>query len=128
MIKVSKHSWTVVLLFSCYSVSNVFQWIQYGSISNVFMNFYQVSPFAIYWLSTYYRLTYIFLLLLVAWVLEKFGLYTIALFNSTLNCLGAWVKLGSLKPHLFAVTELSQVICSVAQVFILHLFHLDQGQ
>uniref|UniRef100_A0ABI7ZVC9 FLVCR choline and putative heme transporter 2 n=1 Tax=Felis catus TaxID=9685 RepID=A0ABI7ZVC9_FELCA len=77
------------------------------------------SAFAIDWLSMCYMLTYIPLLLPVAWLLEKFGLRTIALTGSALNCLGAWVKLGSLKPHLFPVTVLGQIICSVAQVFIL---------
>lgn len=119
MIKVSNYRWAVVLLFSCYSMCNAFQWIQYGSISNIFMNFYWVSPFAINQLSMCYMLIYILLLLPVAWVLEKFGLHTIALTSSSLNCLGAWVKLGSLKPHLFAVTMLGQIIFSVAQVFIL---------
>ncbi|KAM5290702.1 choline/ethanolamine transporter FLVCR2-like [Glossophaga mutica] len=119
VIKVSKRRWAVVLLFSCYSMCNAFQWIQYGSISNVFMYFYEVSPFAIDWLSMCYMLTYIFLLLPVAWLLEKFGLRAISIAGSALNCLGAWVKLGNLQPHLFTVTILGQVICSVAQVFIL---------
>ena len=101
MIKVSKRRWAVVLVFSCYSMCNAFQWIQYGSINNIFMNFYGVSAFAIDWLSMCYMLAYIPLLLPVAWLLEKFGLRTIALTGSALNCLGAWVKLGSLKPHLF---------------------------
>uniref|UniRef100_A0A9L0IB67 Uncharacterized protein n=1 Tax=Equus asinus TaxID=9793 RepID=A0A9L0IB67_EQUAS len=113
-----KRRWAVVLVFSCYSMCNAFQWIQYGSINNIFMNFYGVSAFAIEWLSMCYMLTYIPLLPL-SWLLEKFGLRTIALTGSVLNCLGAWVKLGSLKPHLFPVTVLGQVICSVAQVFIL---------
>lgn len=119
VIKVSKRRWVVVLVFSCYSLCNAFQWIQYGSINNIFMNFYGVSAFAIDWLSMCYMLTYIPLLLPVAWMLEKFGLRTIAITGSALNCLGAWVKLGSLEPHLFPVTMVGQVICSVAQVFIL---------
>ncbi|KAB0341567.1 hypothetical protein FD754_018493 [Muntiacus muntjak] len=119
VIKASKRRWAVVLVLSCYSMRNAFQWIQYGSINNIFMSFYGVSAFAIDWLSTCYMLAYIPLLLPVAWLLEKFGLRTIALAGSALNCLGAWVNLGSLKPHLFPVTVLGQVICSVAQVFIL---------
>ncbi|XP_006884840.1 PREDICTED: feline leukemia virus subgroup C receptor-related protein 2 [Elephantulus edwardii] len=119
VIQVSKRRWVVVLVFSCYSLCNAFQWIEYGSINNIFMRFYGVSSFAIDWLSMCYMLTYIPLLLPVAWLLEKFGLRAIALTGSFLNCLGAWVKLSSLKPHLFPVTMLGQVICSVAQVFIL---------
>ncbi|XP_004699100.1 feline leukemia virus subgroup C receptor-related protein 2 [Echinops telfairi] len=119
VIKVSRRRWAVVLVFSCYSMCNAFQWIQYGAINNIFMKFYGVGTLAIDWLSMCYMLTYIPLLLPVAWLLEKFGLRTIALSGSALNCLGAWVKLGSLQPHLFPVTVLGQVICSVAQVFIL---------
>uniref|UniRef100_A0A6I8N3F3 Choline/ethanolamine transporter FLVCR2 n=1 Tax=Ornithorhynchus anatinus TaxID=9258 RepID=A0A6I8N3F3_ORNAN len=118
-IRLSKRRWVVVLLFSSYSLSNAFQWIQYGAINNIFMRFYGVSSFAIDWLSMCYMLTYIPLLFPVAWLLEKRGLRLIALLGSALNCLGAWVKVGSLKPHLFPVTMVGQVICSVAQVFIL---------
>ncbi|KFV60194.1 hypothetical protein N328_12274, partial [Gavia stellata] len=77
------------------------------------------SAFAIDWLSMSYMLTYVPLLFPVAWLLDKRGLRIIALAGSALNALGAWVKLGSLKPHLFPVTVLGQVICSLAQVFIL---------
>ncbi|EMP30693.1 Feline leukemia virus subgroup C receptor-related protein 2 [Chelonia mydas] len=118
-VRLSLRRWPVVLLFSCYSLCNAFQWIQYGSINNIFVHFYGVSTFAIDWLSMCYMLTYIPLLFPVAWLLDKRGLRLIALAGSAFNCLGAWVKLGSMKPHLFPVTVLGQVICSVAQVFIL---------
>ncbi|KFO97133.1 hypothetical protein N300_05644, partial [Calypte anna] len=117
--QLSRRRWAVVLLFSSYSLCNAFQWIQYGSISNIFVRFYGVSAFAIDWLSMSYMLTYIPLLFPVSWLLDKRGLRLIALAGSALNALGAWVKLGSLKQHLFPVTVLGQVICSLAQVFIL---------
>ncbi|XP_058663389.1 heme transporter FLVCR2 isoform X2 [Ammospiza nelsoni] len=66
-----------------------------------------------------YMLIYIPLLFPVAWLLDKKGLRLIALAGSALNAMGAWVKLGSLKPRLFPVTVLGQVICGLAQVFIL---------
>uniref|UniRef100_A0A8C2U9E7 FLVCR choline and putative heme transporter 2 n=1 Tax=Coturnix japonica TaxID=93934 RepID=A0A8C2U9E7_COTJA len=118
-VRVSRRRWAVVLLFSGYSLCNAFQWIEYGSINNVFVRFYGVSTFAIDWLSMSYMLAYIPLLFPVAWLLDKKGLRLIALLGSALNALGAWVKLGSLRPQLFAVTVLGQVVCSVAQVFIL---------
>ncbi|XP_009985347.1 PREDICTED: feline leukemia virus subgroup C receptor-related protein 2, partial [Tauraco erythrolophus] len=83
------------------------------------MRFYGVSSLAIDWLSMSYMLTYIPLLFPIAWLLDKRGLRIIALTGSALNAVGAWVKLGSLKPHLFPVTVLGQVICSLSQVFIL---------
>uniref|UniRef100_A0A8C4V2G3 Uncharacterized protein n=1 Tax=Falco tinnunculus TaxID=100819 RepID=A0A8C4V2G3_FALTI len=118
-VRLSRRRWAVLLLFSSYSLCNAFQWIQYGSIHNIFVRFYDVSAFAINWLSMSYMLTYIPLLFPVAWLLDRRGLRLIALAGSALNALGAWVKLGSLKPHLFPVTVLGQVICSLAQVFIL---------
>ncbi|XP_074091785.1 choline/ethanolamine transporter FLVCR2 [Macrotis lagotis] len=118
-IEVSWLRWVVVLLFSSYSLCNAFQWIQYGAVNNVFVRFYGVSTFSIDWLSMCFMVTYIPLLFPVAFLLEKYGLRTIALLGSALNCLGAWVKLGSLKPNLFPVTMLGQCICAVAQVFIL---------
>lgn len=118
-VQLSRLRWAVLLLFSSYSLCNAFQWIQYGSINNVFVRFYGVSAFAIDWLSMSYMLIYIPLLFPVAWLLDKRGLRLIALAGSALNAVGAWVKLGSLKPHLFPVTVLGQVICGLAQVFIL---------
>ncbi|XP_036591539.1 feline leukemia virus subgroup C receptor-related protein 2 [Trichosurus vulpecula] len=118
-IKVSSLRWFIVLLFSSYSLCNAFQWIQYGAVNNVFVHFYGVSSFSIDCLSMIFMVTYIPLLFPVAYLLEKYGLRTVALLGSFLNCLGAWVKLGSLKPNLFAITVLGQFICAVAQVFIL---------
>lgn len=118
-VQLSRLRWAVLLLFSSYSLCNAFQWIQYGSINNIFVRFYDVSAFAIDWLSMSYMLIYIPLLFPVAWLLDKRGLRLIALAGSALNAMGAWVKLGSLKPHLFPVTVLGQVICGLAQVFIL---------
>ncbi|NWU94319.1 FLVC2 protein, partial [Upupa epops] len=118
-VRLSWRRWPVVLVFSSYSLCNAFQWIQYGSINNVFVHFYGVSSFDIDWLSMSYMIVYIPLLFPAAWLLDRRGLRLVALVGSALNALGAWVKLGSLKPHLFPVTVLGQVICSVAQAFIL---------
>uniref|UniRef100_A0A7M4FTY4 FLVCR choline and putative heme transporter 2 n=1 Tax=Crocodylus porosus TaxID=8502 RepID=A0A7M4FTY4_CROPO len=118
-VRLLRRRWVVVLLFSSYSLCNAFQWIQYGSVNNLFSRFYGQPAFAIDWLSMCYMLAYIPLLFPVAWLLDCRGLRFIAVAGSGLNCLGAWLKLGSLKPHLFAVTVLGQVVCAVAQVFIL---------
>ncbi|XP_062973955.1 heme transporter FLVCR2 isoform X2 [Elgaria multicarinata webbii] len=118
-VRLTWRRWVIVFLFSSYSFCNAFQWIQYGSINLIFTKFYDVSSFAIDWLSMCYMIVYIPLLFPVAWLLDKKGLRLIALAGSALNCLGAWVKIGSMKPNLFPVTVLGQIICSLAQVFIL---------
>ncbi|KTG05503.1 hypothetical protein cypCar_00004784 [Cyprinus carpio] len=114
-----RRRWLIVFLFSSYSLCNAFQWIQYGIINNIFMKFYNVSSFAIDWLSMIYMLTYIPFIFPVTWLLERKGLRVIALFAASINCVGTWIKVASVQPNLFWVTMLGQFACSFAQVFIL---------
>lgn len=114
-----RRRWLIVLLFSSYSLCNSYQWIQYGIINNIFLRFYNVSAFAIDWLSMVYMLTYIPFVFPVTWLLDRKGLRVVALVAAGVNCAGAWVKVASAKPHLFWVSALGQVVCAVAQVFIL---------
>ncbi|XP_006890609.1 PREDICTED: feline leukemia virus subgroup C receptor-related protein 1 [Elephantulus edwardii] len=120
-IALSPRRFVVLLIFSLYSLVNAFQWIQYSIISNVFEGFYGVSSLHIDWLSMVYMLAYVPLIFPATWLLDTKGLRLTVLLGSGLNCLGAWVKCGSVQPHLFWVTMLGQCLCSVAQVFILGL-------
>lgn len=114
-----KRRWMIVLLFSSYSLSNSYQWIQYGIINNIFIKFYGVDTFTIDWMSMIYMLTYIPFIFPVTWLLDKKGLRVIALVATALNCLGTWIKVASVREDLFAVTFFGQFCCSLAQVFIL---------
>ncbi|KAK2086517.1 Feline leukemia virus subgroup C cellular receptor [Saguinus oedipus] len=117
----SPRRFVVLLIFSLYSLVNAFQWIQYSIISNVFKGFYGVTLLHIDWLSMVYMLAYVPLIFPATWLLDTRGLRLTALLGSGLNCLGAWIKCGSVQQHLFWVTMLGQCLCSVAQVFILGL-------
>uniref|UniRef100_A0A671U9Q4 FLVCR choline and putative heme transporter 2 n=1 Tax=Sparus aurata TaxID=8175 RepID=A0A671U9Q4_SPAAU len=114
-----KKRWAIVFLFSSYSLSNAYQWIQYGIISNIMMKFYNVDAMAVDWLSMVYMLTYIPFIFPVTWLLDKKGLRVTALLASALNCAGTWIKVASAQPDLFLVTVLGQFASSLAQVFIL---------
>ncbi|XP_031134591.1 feline leukemia virus subgroup C receptor-related protein 2 isoform X2 [Sander lucioperca] len=114
-----KKRWMIVFLFSAYSLSNAYQWIQYGIINNIMMKFYNVEAFSIDWLSMIYMLTYIPFIFPVTWLLDKKGLRVTALLANALNCAGTWIKVASAKPNLFGVTMVGQLASSLAQVFIL---------
>lgn len=73
------------------------------------------------WLSIVYMVAYVPLIFPATWLLDRRGLRLTALLGSGLNCAGAWLKCASVRPDLFGVTVTAQVICSVAQVFILGL-------
>lgn len=111
----------VLTVFSLYSMINAFQWIQYSIITNVFTHFYGVTNDKIDLLSIVYMVAYVPLIFPATWLLDRRGLRLTALLGSGLNCAGAWLKCASVSPDLFGVTVTAQVICSVAQVFILGL-------
>ncbi|CAM9823051.1 unnamed protein product [Lampetra fluviatilis] len=116
-----RRRWVIVFVFSAYSLTSAFQWIQYGIINNIFAGYYDVSTTDVDWLSMVYMLCYIPLIFPSAWLLDTRGLRLVALLGSFLNCVGAWVKTASVKPHLFGVTVFGQLTCAIAQVFILGL-------
>lgn len=118
-VKLYRRRWFILFLFSFYSATNAFQWIHYSIIANIIQRFYGVSTMAVDWLSMVFMLAYIPLILPVTWLLDRKGLRLIAILGSSLNALGALVKIASADPSLFAVTMLGQTICSIAQVFIL---------
>ncbi|KAJ8355820.1 hypothetical protein SKAU_G00186140 [Synaphobranchus kaupii] len=111
----------VLVVFSLYSLVNSFQWIQYSIITNIFTFYYGVSNDKIDWLSVVYMVGYVPLIFPATWLLDKKGLKITAILGAGLNCIGAWVKCASVNPNLFGVTMTGQVICSIAQVFILGL-------
>ncbi|XP_033000688.1 feline leukemia virus subgroup C receptor-related protein 1 [Lacerta agilis] len=119
--RLSKRRLVVLVIFSLYSLVNAFQWIQYSILTSVFTRYYNVSNSQIDWLSMSYMVTYIPLIFPATWLLDTRGLRITALLGSGLNCLGAWIKCTSVQPNLYVVTLVAQIVCSIAQVFILGL-------
>ncbi|XP_026551560.1 feline leukemia virus subgroup C receptor-related protein 1 isoform X2 [Pseudonaja textilis] len=119
--RLSKRRLVLLAVFSCYSLVNAFQWIQYSILTSVFTRYYNVTSSEIDWLSISYMVTYVPLIFPATWLLDTRGLRLTALLGSGLNCLGAWIKCASVQPNLYLVTLLAQIVCSVAQVFILGL-------
>lgn len=117
--KLYHRRWVMLFLFSSLSACNAFMWLQYGIISNIFMRFYNIDTLEIEWLSLIYLLTYVPLILPVLWLLGNRGIREVVLVGTALNCIGAWIKVGSAGPDLFPVTFFGQFVCSVATVFIL---------
>ncbi|XP_035808259.2 feline leukemia virus subgroup C receptor-related protein 2 isoform X1 [Amphiprion ocellaris] len=117
--KLYKRRWVMLFVFSCYSMSNAFMWLQYGIISNIFMRFYSIDSLAIDWLSMIYFLTYIPLILPVMWLLDSRGIRDVVVVGSAFNCIGAWIKTSTANSNMFAMTFFGQFVCSVATVYIL---------
>lgn len=117
--KLYKRRWVMLFIFSAYSMSNSFMWLQYGIISNIFMRFYNISSQAIDWLAMAYYVAYIPLVLPVTWLLDKRGMRDILVLGSAFNCIGAWIKMSAAHPGMFAVAFFGQCVCAAASVFVL---------
>uniref|UniRef100_A0A3Q3WZ30 Choline/ethanolamine transporter FLVCR1 n=1 Tax=Mola mola TaxID=94237 RepID=A0A3Q3WZ30_MOLML len=104
-----------------YSLVNAFQWIHYSIITNVFTRYYGVTNDKVDWLSIVYMLAYVPLIFPATWLLDHKGLRITAVLGAGLNCAGAWLKCVSVSRERFGVTLTAQLVCSVAQVFILGL-------
>lgn len=111
--------WVMLFLFSAYSASNAFMWLQYSIIGNIFMRFYNIDTLALDWLSMIYLLTYVPFIVPVMWILDKRGLRDVVLTGAAFNCIGACIKIGSAAPDQFILTFIGQFVCSVGTVFLL---------
>ena len=68
---VVKLRWFILGIFVIYSASNSAQWIQYTIIQDIVMKYYGVSGNTVAWTSMVYMITYIPLILLGSWLLDK---------------------------------------------------------
>lgn len=119
-VQLSGSRWLMLAVFSAVSASNASTCFQSGTISNIFLRFYNVDSLALDWLARIYLLTYIPLILPVLWLLKRRGVREVVLVGAALNCIGAWIKMGSAAaPDMFPVAVLGQVVTSVASVFVL---------
>ncbi|CAO1365862.1 unnamed protein product, partial [Diamesa serratosioi] len=119
--RVYKLRWVVLGIFVMYSASNAMQWIQFSIISNVVQRYYNISSSWVDWTSMIYMILYIPLIFPGSWLLDKLGLRVAALCGCLGTCLGAWIKVFAIEPHLFWVAFIGQAIVATSQVFILSL-------
>lgn len=114
-----RRRWLMLLLFATLSMSNGYQWIQYGIISDIIMKFYMVEAVAVDMIAMIYMIVYVLLIVPGSWLLESKGMRVALLWASVFNCAGAWIKVASARPHLYWVTVLGQCLCAVTQVLTL---------
>ncbi|XP_035683751.1 feline leukemia virus subgroup C receptor-related protein 1-like isoform X1 [Branchiostoma floridae] len=117
--KVYTRRWVILGIFCLCSMSNAFQWIQYGIISNIIVQYYNTSPFVVNWFSILYMLCYIPLIFPATWLLDARGLRFVTILGSGMNAVGACLKLASMGRNLIGVAMAAQTISASAQVFIL---------
>lgn len=114
-----RRRWVMLILFSTFSMSNGYQWIQYSIISNIIVKFYGVEVTAVDWLSMIYMVSYVLFIVPTTWLLGKRGLRLTLLLANAFNCVGAWIKVASARPDLYWVTVLGQFFSATSQALFL---------
>ena len=102
--KLYKRRYLILLIFCLYSMSSAFQWIEYAIIMNIIIRYYGTTDLAVTWTSMIYMLSYIPLVFVATWMLDNWGLRRILMLGASLNAIGALIKIGSVAPHLFALS------------------------
>ena len=120
-IGVTKKRFLILTLFSLFSMSNSFQWIEYSIITNVISGYYGVSNLAVNWTSVIYMALYIPGILPASWLLNRKGLRFCVLLGSFGTCFGAWIKCLSISPDRFWLTMIGQGVVAASQLFILNI-------
>ncbi|PSN51564.1 hypothetical protein C0J52_09502 [Blattella germanica] len=101
--KLYRRRWLMLAIFFCFSVGNVYQWIQYSIISNIITKYYDVPTVAVDFTSMIFMI----------------GMKVPMIIGTFLTALGACIKLLSVSPDRFWVTFVGQTSVALGQLFLL---------
>ena len=74
VVKATPYRWIILLLFSAFSATNSYQWIQYAIIPEAMMDAYSIASTTNDWMSIIYMVVYIPLIIPATWALDRYGL------------------------------------------------------
>ncbi|XP_041352413.1 feline leukemia virus subgroup C receptor-related protein 2-like [Gigantopelta aegis] len=128
-VRLYKRRWLMLAIFSLFSLSSAYQWIHLGIIGNIIVSYYNSSlpedrfqqDTVIDWLSLSYLVCYVPFIFPAMWLLDKKGLKVNNVVGTVLNAVGAWLKCASLGTDRFAVLMIGQIVCAVAEVFVVSI-------
>ncbi|KAJ8938161.1 hypothetical protein NQ318_011926 [Aromia moschata] len=118
IIKTHKTRWIILLFYVIFSAISSFQWIQYSTVANVVMEYYNISANAFNWTQTVFTVMWPFLVFPACFIVDRKGLRVAALAGCFATAIGAVIKVFSINPNLFYVLMIGQTVVAVSQVFI----------
>lgn len=111
-----KKRFVILVIFSLYSLSSAFQWIQYSIVATVIAKYYNVPNIAINLTSMIYMILYIPGILPATWLLSKKGLRFCVCLGAFGNMAGSFIKCFSTSPDQFWLLMIGQSIVAAAQL------------
>ena len=127
VIKLYFRRWIILIIFSILSLLNALNWIEFNTIQDITISFYNESlpgddaskNDAVNWFSMVYQIAYIPLVFPAMFLLDRKGLKLSITIGALLNAVGSIIKCTAVRSDLFAVAMLGQIVCAIAQAFIL---------
>ncbi|KAI4454469.1 major facilitator superfamily protein-related [Holotrichia oblita] len=120
-IKLYPIRWIVMGVASLYAAANGIQWLEYSIITNIIIKYYGVTSVAVDWTSMIAMGLYPLCMLPAMYLINKGGLRFCVLAGIIGTTIGAWIKIFSVRPDLFWVSFMGQVVVFTFQTFILSL-------
>lgn len=114
--KAYRKRFIILLIFSLYSFSSAFQWIQYSIVATVIAKYYNVPNLAINYTSMVYMILYIPSILPATWLLSKKGLRFCVCLGAFGNMAGSLIKCFATGPDQFWLLMIGQSIVAAAQI------------
>ncbi|KAJ3160221.1 Major facilitator super domain-containing protein 7 [Geranomyces michiganensis] len=122
--KKSAIRWPYVATYAVLNLSNAWMWSTYAGVSPTSALYYNINEAAITWFSLIFMALYVPVTIASSYVLDEYGLRQGLLLGTALNGVGAVIRYLSCfldgTAGRFGVAFTGQVLCAIAQPFILN--------
>ncbi|KAJ3150916.1 hypothetical protein HDU89_002913 [Geranomyces variabilis] len=116
--------WPYVATYAVVNLSNAWMWSTYAGVSPTSALYYNINEAAITWFSLIFMALYVPVTIASSYVLDEYGLREGLLLGTALNGVGAVIRYLSCfltgTAGRFGVAFTGQVLCAIAQPFILN--------
>ncbi|XP_071943310.1 choline/ethanolamine transporter flvcr2a-like [Antedon mediterranea] len=112
--KLYKRRWIMLANFGLFMTTNFFMWVQYAAISDVVAEHYDVSTNTVDLLNSTYSIAYIVFIVPVMLITERFGLRTIMIGGTSLQCVGSWFRFVGTSQNSLLLHFIGQSMCGAA--------------
>lgn len=120
-VRAYRKRFLMLALFSLYSMSNAFQWIQYAIVASIIAPHFGVSLLSINLTSMLYMIIYIPGILPASWLLNRRGLRFCVLLGAFGTCAGSCLKCFCRGPDQFWLLMAGQTLVAASQLFIINI-------
>ncbi|XP_071941134.1 choline/ethanolamine transporter flvcr2a-like [Antedon mediterranea] len=117
--KLYKRRWIMLANFGLFTTTNLFMWVQYAAISDVVAEHYDVSTNTVDLLNSTYSIAYIVFIVPVILITERFGLRTIIMLGTSLQCVGSWFRFVGTSQDSLLLHFIGQSMCGAAGLSVM---------